>query len=87
MVYKTLKDKIKEYNKRDAKFYGNMFAKWRKLEHMETRGMFPLSLVQPLLLLAPTSAVDGSHTSLLVEQLQKVPGKQEAQPMDIDSAA
>uniref|UniRef100_A0A0E0P7R0 peptidylprolyl isomerase n=1 Tax=Oryza rufipogon TaxID=4529 RepID=A0A0E0P7R0_ORYRU len=54
MVYKTLKEKIKEYNKRDAKFYGNMFAKWRKLEHMENK---------------------------------KVPGKQEAQPMAIDSAA
>jgi FK506-binding protein 4/5 len=37
MVYKTLKEKIKEYNKRDAKFYGNMFAKWRKLEHMENK--------------------------------------------------
>lgn len=61
MVYKTLKDKIKEYNQRDAKFYGNMFAKWRKLEHMETKVYF-LSLVKPLLLLAPTSAVDGSHT-------------------------
>ncbi|KAF0893884.1 hypothetical protein E2562_031419 [Oryza meyeriana var. granulata] len=54
MVYKTLKEKIKEYNKRDAKFYGNMFAKWRKLEHMENK---------------------------------KVPGKEEEQPMAIDSAA
>ncbi|XP_051134671.1 peptidyl-prolyl cis-trans isomerase FKBP62-like [Andrographis paniculata] len=25
--YKTLKEKVKEYNKKDAKFYGNMFAK------------------------------------------------------------
>ncbi|KAJ1696961.1 hypothetical protein LUZ63_005473 [Rhynchospora breviuscula] len=33
--YKVLKEKVKEYNKRDAKFYGNMFAKWSKLEHME----------------------------------------------------
>lgn len=33
--YKILKEKVKEYNKRDAKFYGNIFAKWGKLEHME----------------------------------------------------
>jgi len=54
LVHKTLKEKMREYNRRDAKFYGNMFAKWRKLEHMDTK---------------------------------KVPGKQEAQPMAIDSAA
>lgn len=52
MAYKALKDKVKEYNKRDAKLYGNMFAKWRK-----------------------------------VESAEKVPRKQEAQPMAIDSAA
>ncbi|KAL3828933.1 hypothetical protein ACJIZ3_017735 [Penstemon smallii] len=28
--YKTLKEKVKEYNKKDAKFYGNMFAKFTK---------------------------------------------------------
>lgn len=33
--YKVLKEKVKEHNKRDAKFYGNMFAKWSKSEHME----------------------------------------------------
>jgi FK506-binding protein 4/5 len=37
LVYKTLKEKMREYNRRDAKFYGNMFAKWRKLEHMDTK--------------------------------------------------
>lgn len=52
LVYKTLKERMREYNRRDAMFYDNMFAKWRKLE-----------------------------------QLQKVPGKQEPQPMAIDSAA
>jgi FK506-binding protein 4/5 len=52
VAYKALKDKLREYNKKDAKFYGNMFAKWRKLE-----------------------AAD------------KVPGKQDAQPMAIDSTA
>lgn len=30
LEYKVLKEKVKEYNKRDAKFYGNMFAKMSK---------------------------------------------------------
>lgn len=30
LEYKVLKEKIKEYNKKDAKFYGNMFAKMTK---------------------------------------------------------
>ncbi|KAK4263663.1 hypothetical protein QN277_029047 [Acacia crassicarpa] len=29
--YKTLKQKVKEYNRKEAKFYGNMFAKMTKL--------------------------------------------------------
>ncbi|XP_038899656.1 peptidyl-prolyl cis-trans isomerase FKBP62-like [Benincasa hispida] len=32
LEYKTLKEKVKEYNKKDAKFYGNMFAKMKKIE-------------------------------------------------------
>ncbi|XP_009602562.1 peptidyl-prolyl cis-trans isomerase FKBP62 [Nicotiana tomentosiformis] len=32
LEYKALKDKVKEFNKKDAKFYGNMFAKLNKLE-------------------------------------------------------
>ncbi|XP_047069159.1 peptidyl-prolyl cis-trans isomerase FKBP62-like [Lolium rigidum] len=52
VAYKAFKDKLREYNKRDAKFYGNMFAKWRK-----------------------------------VEDADKHPGKQDAQPMAIDSTA
>ncbi|XP_008792944.2 70 kDa peptidyl-prolyl isomerase-like [Phoenix dactylifera] len=35
LEYKTLKEKVREYNKKDAKFYGNMFAKMSKLEHAE----------------------------------------------------
>jgi FK506-binding protein 4/5 len=30
LEYKTLKEKIKEFNKKDAKFYSNMFAKMTK---------------------------------------------------------
>ncbi|KAK6940480.1 FKBP-type peptidyl-prolyl cis-trans isomerase domain [Dillenia turbinata] len=36
LEYKTLKEKVKEYNKKEAKFYGNMFAKMKKLEAVET---------------------------------------------------
>ncbi|XP_047310595.1 peptidyl-prolyl cis-trans isomerase FKBP62-like [Impatiens glandulifera] len=32
LEYKKLKEKVKEYNKKDAKFYGNMFAKLNKVE-------------------------------------------------------
>ncbi|KAK8936748.1 70 kDa peptidyl-prolyl isomerase [Platanthera zijinensis] len=33
LEYRTLKEKIKEYNKKDAKFYGNMFARLSNVEH------------------------------------------------------
>lgn len=36
LEYRTLKEKVKEYNKKDAKFYGNIFAKMSKLDHMES---------------------------------------------------
>ncbi|KAF2284555.1 hypothetical protein GH714_026944 [Hevea brasiliensis] len=31
LEYKTLKEKMREYNKKEAKFYGNMFSKMNKL--------------------------------------------------------
>ncbi|KAK9664517.1 hypothetical protein RND81_14G047800 [Saponaria officinalis] len=34
MEYRLLKEKVKEYNKRDAQFYGNIFAKMNKLEQV-----------------------------------------------------
>ncbi|XP_062077737.1 peptidyl-prolyl cis-trans isomerase FKBP62 [Humulus lupulus] len=36
LEYKTLKEKMKEFNKKEAKFYGNMFAKMSKLESRES---------------------------------------------------
>ncbi|KAL9256881.1 Peptidyl-prolyl cis-trans isomerase FKBP65-like protein [Drosera capensis] len=36
LEYKVLKDKVKEYNKKDAKFYNNIFSKLTKLESNET---------------------------------------------------
>ncbi|KAJ7950530.1 Peptidylprolyl isomerase [Quillaja saponaria] len=35
LEYKTLKEKVKEYNKKEAKFYGNMFAKITKSESID----------------------------------------------------
>lgn len=34
--YKILKDKVREYNKKDAQFYGNIFAKLNKVEQART---------------------------------------------------
>ncbi|KAK9288931.1 hypothetical protein L1049_017402 [Liquidambar formosana] len=36
LEYKVLKEKVKEYNRRDAKFYGNIFAKMNKLEQVRS---------------------------------------------------
>lgn len=36
LEYKLLKEKVKEYNKRDAKFYGSIFAKMNKLGHVKS---------------------------------------------------
>ncbi|KAM0071201.1 putative peptidylprolyl isomerase [Helianthus debilis subsp. tardiflorus] len=36
LEYKVLKEKMKEYNKKDAKFYGNMFAKLGVLDSKKT---------------------------------------------------
>lgn len=40
LEYKTLKEKVKEYNKKEAKLYGNMFARMNKLEKVETNVSF-----------------------------------------------
>ncbi|XP_022137935.1 70 kDa peptidyl-prolyl isomerase-like [Momordica charantia] len=36
MEYRQLKAKVKEYNKKDAQFYGNIFAKMNKLEQAKS---------------------------------------------------
>ncbi|KAJ4838881.1 Peptidyl-prolyl cis-trans isomerase fkbp65 [Turnera subulata] len=36
LEYKTLKERMKEYNKKEAKFYGNMFAKMSKLGSLDS---------------------------------------------------
>lgn len=41
LEYKALKEKVKEYNKKDAKFYGNMFAKLNKLESIDLNKTAP----------------------------------------------
>lgn len=37
LEYKALKEKQKEYNKKEAKFYGNMFARMSRLEELESK--------------------------------------------------
>ncbi|KAI7748811.1 hypothetical protein M8C21_019574 [Ambrosia artemisiifolia] len=34
LEYKLLREKVKEYNKKDAQFYGNIFTKMNKMEHL-----------------------------------------------------
>lgn len=41
LEYKTLKEKVKEYNKKEAKFYGNMFAKMSMLGSVESNKAEP----------------------------------------------
>ncbi|XP_057455742.1 peptidyl-prolyl cis-trans isomerase FKBP62-like [Lotus japonicus] len=36
LEYKTLKEKMKEFNKKEAKFYGNMFSKMSKLDSLDS---------------------------------------------------
>nr|ACU23964.1 unknown [Glycine max] len=36
LEYKTLKEKMKEYNKKEAKFYGDMFNKLHKLDSLDS---------------------------------------------------
>ncbi|KAK1294420.1 Peptidyl-prolyl cis-trans isomerase FKBP65 [Acorus calamus] len=36
LEWKTLKEKMKEYNKKEAKLYGNMFARMNRLEKLES---------------------------------------------------
>lgn len=36
MEYKLLKEKVREYNKKDVQFYGNIFAKINKLEQAKS---------------------------------------------------
>lgn len=36
MEYKLLKEKVREYNKKDVQFYGNIFAKMNKLEQAKS---------------------------------------------------
>jgi FK506-binding protein 4/5 len=41
LEYKVLKEKVKENNKRDAKFYGNMFAKLNKMQPFDANNAIP----------------------------------------------
>lgn len=47
LEYKTLKEKVKEINKKDAKFYGNMFSKMTKLDSLDINKSAPKD-VEPM---------------------------------------
>lgn len=79
LEYKTLKEKVKEYNKKDAKFYGNMFAKLNKLETTDINVSSSLNGLLPALLRMKVE-------SYFMFMPQKSAAK-EAEPMSIDSKA
>ncbi|KAH0450736.1 hypothetical protein IEQ34_021428 [Dendrobium chrysotoxum] len=41
LEYRSLKEKMKDYNKKVAKFYGNMFAEWRGSNLLQSPMLFP----------------------------------------------
>jgi hypothetical protein len=45
LEYKTLKEKMKEINKKDAQFYGNMFSKMKKLDSLDNNVSDPSLLI------------------------------------------
>jgi hypothetical protein len=49
LTYKTLKEKIKEINKKDAKFYSNMFSKMTKPSAEESVSISASFTVKPQL--------------------------------------
>lgn len=74
MGYRRLKEKVKEYNRRDAKFYGNIIEKLSKAE-ADVSSLFR-HLVSMLLLGCRFTI------GLLLPGLQQEPGaKQEAWPV------
>ncbi|KAL1339236.1 hypothetical protein AAHE18_U020500 [Arachis hypogaea] len=44
LEYRILKEKMKEYNKKEAKFYGNMFSKMTKLDKPASTDSKPMSI-------------------------------------------
>ncbi|KAH6793713.1 rotamase FKBP 1 [Perilla frutescens var. hirtella] len=48
LEYKVLKEKMKEYNKKDAKFYGNMFAKLNKLQPFDNNNTAVKEATEPM---------------------------------------
>lgn len=56
LEYKTLKEKVKEINKKDAKFYGNMFSKMTKLDSLDINVSIPSLLTH-----CAFSLLDGAY--------------------------
>lgn len=48
LEYKLLKEKVREYNKKDAKFYGNMFSKMTRMEAAETKKLKIVEEPEPM---------------------------------------
>lgn len=80
LEYKVLKEKVKEINKKDAQFYGNMFAKLNKLEPFDTDVSLPFLLLRLFDLVLYLMVC---NNSVLVQKSDP----KEAEPMVVDSKA
>ncbi|KAG6785389.1 hypothetical protein POTOM_011119 [Populus tomentosa] len=85
LEHKALKEKMKEYNKKEAKFYGNMFAKMSKLGSLESN----VSMQLKLILLIATMSKFFIHVSCFASTryrsvclLEAEPFESEAEPIE-----
>ena len=91
LEYKILKEKVREYNKTDAQFYGSIFAKMKKLEQARSAVSSPtptfinIVFCLDLLLQFDMSLKSFISDCFCVLYEQNTPRKQEPVPMIIDS--
>lgn len=80
LEYKALKEKVKEINKKDAKFYGNMFAKLNKQD--AANSAVSVGLYNPLISSFTSCSIIDTRHCVMQKSAPKEP-----EPMSIDSKA
>lgn len=78
LEYKTLKEKMKEFNKKEAKFYGNMFAKLTKDSNVSIHFAEVVSF---------RFMLSGFNSPVLIGGTFFWPLQKDAEPMSVDSKA
>lgn len=75
MEYKLLKEKVREYNKKDAQFYGNIFTKMNKLDQVKSAVSFRLeavlfTFVMILILINPLAFTERLLFEILIHRMR-----------------